>query len=267
MMKKIIKGFTLIELIVVMAIISILMVGIMQMMKPIRAAYVDSTYFESQRNTQNGMVKYISESVRYATKLGVYYKPTTMGAAVKAFKDNSGYNAAKDGKIHVIVIDNSKDYTFSGQKCYGRIRRSDDASDTDTDYLTATRLALGDAYYDRYTYSINVQPNIASTDKKASPTKIQIDGLKITVSSLLPSALNTAKRTGTTITTADISGKALVKTEGEVSCLNLKAPVSGWSHMDTALYDGYDSAKKEYKPTKTTTTKNENTYIVFTLPI
>ena len=70
-MKKI-KGFTLIELIIVMAIMTILMAAIMQMMKPIRSTYLDSTFYESQRNTQNGMVQYLTESLRYATNLGIY---------------------------------------------------------------------------------------------------------------------------------------------------------------------------------------------------
>ncbi|MGN0552773.1 MAG: type II secretion system protein [Oscillospiraceae bacterium] len=265
MKNKLLKGFTLIELIIVMAILSILMVGIMQMMKPIRATYVDSTYYEAQRNTQSGIVTYISESVRYATKIGVYQE-TNMGAAVQKFINNSGYDNAKDGTIQAIVIDNKTEYTFNNEKCYGRVLRSEDAKTTDINDIAATRLALGDAYYGKYTYSINIQPNISSADDNTTPTELAMDGMMITVSSLLPSALQTAKKSGTTISTQDIDGKALVLTEGDVSCLNLSAPINGWSHVDTSLYNGYDAVKKEYKKTKPTTAKGQNTYIIFTLP-
>lgn len=71
-MKKILKGFTLIELIIVMAILTILMASIMRMFKPIRSTYIDATLYENQRTVQNGMVKYISESIRYSTDLGIY---------------------------------------------------------------------------------------------------------------------------------------------------------------------------------------------------
>ena len=87
-MKKI-KGFTLVELIIVMAILAILMTAIMQMFKPIRQTYVDATLYENQRTVQNGMIQYVSESMRYATNLGLYTsdKKSTVKDAVDAFAD------------------------------------------------------------------------------------------------------------------------------------------------------------------------------------
>lgn len=83
------KGFTLIELIIVMAILTILMAAIMQMFKPIRETYVDATLYENQRTVQNGVIQYISESVRYATDMGIYTKNNTSNVteAVNAFAD------------------------------------------------------------------------------------------------------------------------------------------------------------------------------------
>ncbi len=71
-MKNKLKGFTLVELIVVSALISILMLAVMRMFQPIRVTYVDTTQYEAQRTAQNGIVQYITESVRYATDMGVY---------------------------------------------------------------------------------------------------------------------------------------------------------------------------------------------------
>lgn len=71
-MKNKLKGFTLVELIVVSALISILMLAMVKMFQPIRQTYVDTTQFAAQRTAQNGIVQYITESVRYSTDLGVY---------------------------------------------------------------------------------------------------------------------------------------------------------------------------------------------------
>lgn len=158
-MKKTFKGFTLVELIVVMVIISILMLGIMQMFNPIRTLYVDSTLYETQRTAQNGITQYITESVRYATDLGIYTKGgsiTSASAAVDAFAEQylfdngiysanctettpgaSGYTIQADAdyatklaktknKIRacaeVIIIDNTK-IKYNGTDCSGRILR------------------------------------------------------------------------------------------------------------------------------------------------
>lgn len=255
MKNKLLKGFTLIELIIVMAILSILMVGIMQMMKPIRETYVDSTYYESQRNTQSGIVTYLTESLRFATKMGVYNEQesgiSNLSDAITAFTNATGYNSATDGDLNVITIDNKKQYKYNNTVSYGRILRSKDSSGT------TSRLALGEAYYDKYTYSINVVPTgaVEKHDDASNPSKVTgrtFTGLKVTVSSLLPSSLNSTKRSGTTVKTNDVSGYKCVSTDGEVNCLNLNSPISG---ATDALYAG-----------SSTTANSANTYIIFTLP-
>lgn len=249
------KGFTLIELIIVMAILSILMLGIMQMMKPIRAVYVDSTYYEAQRNTQSGIVTYITESLRYATKAGIYNEQDTsinnLSDAIAKFTADTGYVASDDGDLNVITIDNKTIYKYNNSNSYGRILRSKSSDGT------VSRLALGEAYYDKYTYSINVVPTGVTEkhDDASNPSLVTgktFTGLKVTVSSLLPSSLNKAKKSGTTVNTSDVSGYKCVSTEGELNCLNLCTPISGKSD---ALYAG-----------TSTTASGSNTYIIFTLP-
>lgn len=154
-MKKI-KGFTLIELIIVMAILTILMAAIMQMFKPIRSTYVDATLYESQRTAQNGIVQYITESVRYSTDLGLYTKDNTSNitSAVDEFtqaylRANGVYSSSDvalpeySGKTpdpdysakytktlekmkrtaEVIVIDNENTYVFNNVGFSGRLLR------------------------------------------------------------------------------------------------------------------------------------------------
>lgn len=261
-MKKILKGFTLIELIVVMAVMSILMLGIMRMMDPIRTTYVDSTYYESQRTTQNGIATYIGESLRYATKLGIYTGTSAadLSNAVSSFKSKSGYDSAEDGEINFIVIDNTTEYTYRNEKVHGRVLRNKKGSETQT------RMALGDAYYGPYNYSINLMATGISEKHEDATNKALVTGLKcsgfnITVSSLLPSSLNKARAKGQIIKTEDITSYECVMTEGEATCRNLAEPINGWSNVMVSggsvkdnLYD-LDSTKQ-----------GRNIYIVFTLP-
>ena len=55
MKKSQLKGFTLVELIVVMAIMAIFMVAVAMMWQPIRDVYVDSTLYETRRTAQYGV--------------------------------------------------------------------------------------------------------------------------------------------------------------------------------------------------------------------
>ena len=132
-MKKI-KGFTLVELIIVMAILAILMTAIIQLFKPIRDTYVDSTLYETQRTAQNGVVKYITESVRFSTDLGIYTnnKSSNVVKAVEDFAeayltangaDVNGTNIAEVKKYaEVIIIDNGT-HKYNNRDWKGRLLR------------------------------------------------------------------------------------------------------------------------------------------------
>lgn len=150
-MKKFIKGFTLMELIIVMAILSILMAAILQMFKPIRSTYLDATLYENQRTAQNGIIKYISESIRYSTALGLYTTDNAKNvtSAVDEFtksylKANGVYPVGNsEGKpadpdyddkysktlekmkrtAEVIIIDNSTTYVYNHVGNQGRVLR------------------------------------------------------------------------------------------------------------------------------------------------
>lgn len=130
-MKRFLKAFTLIELIIAMAIFSILMAGVIKMYQPIRQTYLESTLQEKQRTAQNGIIEYLCENVRYAEKMSFYDKgcnnvpsldPLSLSSnsvnsandAVKAFIDEYYGNRKTEGggafitdlkkRIRVIVI-------------------------------------------------------------------------------------------------------------------------------------------------------------------
>ncbi len=265
-MKKI-KGFTLVELIIVMAILAILMSAIMQMFKPIRETYIDSTLYETQRTSQGGVIQYITESVRFATDMGIYNDGiTSASAAVTAFADaycaaNNITDAAIKTNItnelkenaDMIVIDNT-DTTYGGKTCYGRLirRKIDGTQVLFTDYRTETakaRMALGAPYYDDNTYSISLDVSdkvngmlgvtVASTTNHGGrvldKNQLNADG-----------SFNTA------------SSKVISST-GEVLCRNLTGATSGGTNLGVSTVGMYDTDKF----VGGSTTKGKNTYIVF----
>ena len=271
-MKKL-KGFTLIELIIVMAILTILMAAIMHMFKPIRSTYLDATLYENQRTSQNGMIQYVTESVRYATDLGLYTKDnaSTVTAAVDEFAD--AYIAANNivdiastptdpakpyatnakeaiqRYAEVIIIDNATSYTFnnvSGWK--GRILRRkfiDEASGATYKYKKITnsaedytkpeecRMALGASYYGDRSYTIAI--------KCGDPTKLDAGGnLKSgetwKADDGIMFSVGSRSHLGRTNSGTIIGKGAAVTTAGEVMCKNL-AGASSHGISKTGIFD------------------------------
>lgn len=188
-MKNKLKGFTLVELIVVMAIMSILMLAIMNMFKPIRSMYVDSTQYEAQRTAQSGVVQYITETVRFATDMGVYNDVTAPNSAAetfaKAYCDANGYDKNDTNNINtikkyveIIIIDNKTTHynkNFTGRLIRRKVNPAGAAptiipipifSNTSntlnpnkiikSSSSNMWRTALGESYYGENTYYITL---------------------------------------------------------------------------------------------------------------
>ncbi len=269
-MKKNFKGFTLVELIIVMAIFTILMAAIMRMFTPIRETYVDSTLYETQRTAQNGIIQYITESVRYSTDMGIYNNGgggvTTAQSAVDEFAAAycSQYNITNATKIadvtalikekaDVIVIDNSAT-EYGGKDCYGRLIRRKlvptDLSVTD-DYVndpTKARLALGAAYYDDNTYSIGLD-----VTNKANGV------LTVTVASTANHGARVLSKDANVDSATDLSTLDLISVSSDVVCRNLTSATSGNVKLGVKTAGMYDTAKYD----NSSTVKGSKTFIVF----
>jgi prepilin-type N-terminal cleavage/methylation domain-containing protein len=178
-MKKSLKGFTLIELVIVMAILTIIMAGLMQFFGPVRNAYRDATYYEAKRVACNAVSRYMTESLRYAQYLGVYGSTETVGGVLIGSNETGAKNAAQallnsittdvttltsdqitaiKNSIQVIAIDYSKtaapaafNSTFDGKEYSGRLWRYKDLFGTSVH----SHMALGKAYYGRNSFGIN----------------------------------------------------------------------------------------------------------------
>lgn len=279
-MKYKFKGFTLVELIVVMALISIIMVGVMRLFTPIRTVYVDAFQYEAQRNSQNGVVKYITESVRFAADMGIYNDGITSASeAVDAFAtayctanaiDSSKEDAVKAAiKTHAEVIiianDNNNAHTYRGKTYTGRlIRRKNvgtatsipsDPSLTTAAYTDDWRIAMGEAYYGENSFSINL--TVKDGDSSVSPA-VPADGtaddgmLNVTVSSSRNGKRDiTNAGKDTTTVTPNVN-------RGAVLCRNL---VNGGNGVNSAGI--FDVSKYATPSTGSSTTAGKKTYIVF----
>ena len=255
-MKSNLKGFTLVELVVVMALMSILMLAIMKMFQPIRNTYVDSTQYEAQRTAQTGVVQYITETVRYATDMGVYNNASNASDAVEAFAtayctansiDSSKEAAVKDAirkNAEVIIIDNKTPHyskNFTGRLIRRKVDGTDNSvgapSFTGTNNIVDTtsskwRTALGEAYYGENTFYITLDVsdsangmltvNVAST--KNGKRDISRAGSENTIVDSENNELNTTTD-GAAIQTAINSNKITV-TRGGVFCRNLVTTVA-----------------------------------------
>lgn len=283
-MKRKLKGFTLVELIVVMVIMSILMLAVMNMFKPIRNMYVDSTQYEAQRTAQTGVVQYITESIRFATDVGIYNSSITSASTAvdefaKQYCINSGitdatgnavapYTTAELNSIKdeikkyadVIIIDNSTPHTYGSKTYSGRlIRRKFPATPTSTvpsdPALTSSatsdwRIALSEAYYGGNTFSINLSVTDSNHDGKSD------DGmLNIAVASTRNGKrdISNMGKENTLTGTVGTSESGQV-TRGGVLCRNLVAGDKGVTKagiFDVSKYSGSSA------------TAGAKTYIVF----
>ncbi|MDR0947576.1 MAG: type II secretion system GspH family protein [Ruminococcus sp.] len=91
--KKKLKGLTLVELIVVMAVFAILMLGIIRLFDPIKTTYSDATQYEQRRTVTNAIVRYLTESVRYAKYMGVYSTDDVSAPGVRNVYKDGAYGA------------------------------------------------------------------------------------------------------------------------------------------------------------------------------
>lgn len=269
-MKNKFKGFTLVELIVVMALISVIMLGVMQLFKPIRTVYVNAVQYETQRNAQNGVVKYITESVRFSADMGIYNNGISSASdAVNAFatayctansidasKVADVTNAIKKhAEVIIIANDSNNAHTYHGKTYWGRlIRRKNVGTATSVPadpalqtaaYTDDWRIAMSEAYYGENTFTINLSVTDANHDGTSD------DGiLSVAVSSTRNGKRDITNVGKETTVTTNIN-------RGAVLCRNLVNGGNGVNKagiFDVSKYHGSSS------------TSGAKTYIVF-LPV
>ncbi len=171
-MKKKFKAFTLIELIVAIAVFGILMTGIVKMVEPLSDTASNSAVLNNQRNVENAIVTYIGENLRYASNLAVIQGGTAEQAVQKFIDlqpaDKTGMQidytvASNKEKIHVIAFDcpipdknTGTGYKYKSDYFTGRVISSVEGRTGSLDFSYANLksdgtknqyLVFGDEYY------------------------------------------------------------------------------------------------------------------------
>ncbi len=196
-MKKF-KAFTLIELIVAIAIFGILMAGVVRMIAPINSAAVSAKVVNNQQSVENSITQYLGENLRYATNLVIIEDGSTIDGvtvntaekAITAFykfgpMDEDG-NTIISGtnsnpKVNVICFNGDPaTFTFSNKQYGGRIISSIDNHGTldmtpangkiKSDGTENQYLAFGNAYYGPGDYALKVRKDAGDNLLKLTVT-------------------------------------------------------------------------------------------------
>ena len=119
--KKTLKGFTLIELIIVMAIFGIIMVGTMSIINPVNKIIKNASLQEANSAAVDNMKRYFEGTLRYADAIEVFsgdmvdldgHKVTSEQKAVENFitnhynnRTNPGTEDPLTGKVRMLKVD------------------------------------------------------------------------------------------------------------------------------------------------------------------
>ena len=115
MMKKVRKGFTLLELVIVMALFSIVMYGVLMFLLPVSKFYVRASNFETTTACVDNMKRAIEGNLKYADRVHAYsgYGTDTIDANVEKFweeyfKDRMLMDCK--GEIRVMIFDSTSNH-------------------------------------------------------------------------------------------------------------------------------------------------------------
>ena len=170
MNRKKIKGFTLVELIIVMALMSVLMLMVGLIMKPISQVFADTTRYTEERYIIDGMGSVIEENLRYATKICVIYDTDSRPLSGSGLSIVAGEMQVPESKLQVLAILNRcpdasmlPDFTTnSGVEATGRIYKSAEINGTRKMWLVG-----GEAFYGDGSYFVNLE-NTKGVDHMSS---------------------------------------------------------------------------------------------------
>ncbi len=185
---KNLMGFTLVELIVVMAIFSILLVGVMKLIDPVSKIMTKAAVQESNSASVNNVKGYIEQSLRYSDFIatykngysvvdGVNRKAATEEDAVKEFVDTyyknrincDGSDTPLNGKVRVMKINNKTHgtidefiYDFTSAQTYldsTNVEHTLNVSNVTLETATQKIGAINPDYYKDYSFYITTGYN------------------------------------------------------------------------------------------------------------
>ena len=187
MKKKNNSGFTLVELIIVVALLAIMMGAILRLLDPIRSVYKDTYDTVNTKTVGETMISYVEDRVRYSTNVLVLENYV----GVPKITPIPGKSSAKVGTskyeyTNVIVVDNTNirgsmfsDYkgdtgtTYARKNCKGCIYELKSIGEkTVLDLTSASAGTIGEDIYGDYDYDIKM-----NTYKDAGRSYLSVDVL------------------------------------------------------------------------------------------
>lgn len=175
------KGFTLIELIVSMAILSILMTAVFAMFSPVNKFYVNTDNIDKRFTASNGIMNYISENIRYSKCIYIFAgvddinnkkledSTSSKGHIYEFFMSDAGLDSSLSGdleKVQVISLENGGTNTFNGKSYYGRVYRTKGLSASNktrySDFSYGKYELFGAGYYGPFSYKFT--PSVTYTE-------------------------------------------------------------------------------------------------------
>ena len=117
------KGFTILELIIAMAITSILMIAILDLIMPVKVIYEDTNEYNQARSAAQNSTKFLQEKLRYANDIIIINNAGDTWPSVLSGGDYTGYQ--------VIKIDMKKQ-TVKNKDMAGRLYLKFHVTDADT---------------------------------------------------------------------------------------------------------------------------------------
>jgi len=116
-MKKL-KGFTLVELIVVLAIFSMIMAAVLSILQPVSDAYASTANYEHARASSDNVRTYVEDSLRYADRMKILINASSLSEAegeasamISGFKNADGSDriATGDTPVYIMELNNNVD--------------------------------------------------------------------------------------------------------------------------------------------------------------
>lgn len=171
-MPRKVKGFTLIELIVVMATFSIIMFGAMSLMNPVNKVFVTTSRTESVSAAADNIRRYLELNLRYAECVTITNtEPTIQGLRGfidshydgKVIKDASGALVPASGDLYVIKINNANGgqidqtrYSYTAGDSKGAYLTDPTINYATVNFTERTEWAVNKAFYEDYHFNVSL---------------------------------------------------------------------------------------------------------------
>ena len=171
MKKKNNSGFTLVELIIVVALLAIMMGAILKLMDPIRSVYKDTYDTVNTKTVGETLISYVEDRVRYSTNVLVLENYVGVPQITPmAGKSSAKVGTSKYEYTNVIVVDNTNirgsmfsDYkgdtgtSYARKNCKGCIYELKSIGDkTVLDLTSASAGTIGEDIYGDYDHDITM---------------------------------------------------------------------------------------------------------------